>query len=65
VLINSTLQSALKSYLELHPIGRIKVEVIGIGSFSDRSNEYERATSVALHYALADAGMPTPMLFST
>jgi hypothetical protein len=62
--IISYIDSYLRGYLVLHPVGSIHVAVVGASWFTDRRNEPDRAAAIALHYAIVHAKLPPPLLYA-
>jgi hypothetical protein len=62
--IVSYIEEYLHDYLALHPVGSLRVTIVGAGWFTERRNDPERAAWIALHGAIIDAKLPAPPLYS-
>ena len=62
--ITSYIESYLRGYLVLHPVGALHVAIVGASWFTERRNEPERAAWIALHAAIVDAKLPPPVLYA-
>ena len=63
-VIVSYLEAYLRGYLNVNPVGSLRVQVVDAGWFTDRRNEPERAAVIALHDAIRDAKLPPPVLYA-
>lgn len=52
----------LREYVAAHPEYGLLVTIVDVASDRDRHNDHERATTLALRFALEDASLPVPQI---